>query len=222
MAFAVTGTSDDEVLIHKFRIQIKRKDLQKLHGLQWLNDEICNFYLEMISDRNKRQLADRENLAGATPLNVHFFSSFFYPMLKQSYTRVRTWTRKFDLFQHDMIIIPVHLGQHWTLATINMRQKEIVFYDSMSRSGHEDVMLLLWQYLDDEHKDKKKTPFDYTGWRFYQTEVPQQGNCSDCGVFMLRFADCVAAAKTFDFAQTDMKFFRERIACEILQGELFV
>ena len=31
----------------------------------------------------------------------------------------------------DRIIMPVHLGNHWTCATIDLAAKELVYYDSM-------------------------------------------------------------------------------------------
>ena len=31
----------------------------------------------------------------------------------------------------DRIIMPVHLGNHWTCAVINLAAKELVYYDSM-------------------------------------------------------------------------------------------
>jgi sentrin-specific protease 1 len=36
-----------------------------------------------------------------------------------------------DIFSHDLIIVPVHLGVHWCLATIDFRNKAVKYYDSM-------------------------------------------------------------------------------------------
>jgi len=48
-----------ETLVEAFRAEIKRKDLLTLRGLEWLNDEIVNYYMEMIADRPKRPCAQR-------------------------------------------------------------------------------------------------------------------------------------------------------------------
>lgn len=39
--------TDGEVLVDAHKIQIKSDDLQTLKGLNWLNDEIINFYMQV-------------------------------------------------------------------------------------------------------------------------------------------------------------------------------
>jgi hypothetical protein len=50
-----------EVLASAFNIDIKRSDLLKLKGLDWLNDECINFFMELIADRsaNPKRTYDR-------------------------------------------------------------------------------------------------------------------------------------------------------------------
>ena len=63
---------------------------------------------------------------------VYAFSTFFYPRLMDvGFNAVKRWTKKVDLFSQSLILIPVHLGMHWCLATIDMDAKAIVYYDSM-------------------------------------------------------------------------------------------
>lgn len=39
---------------------------------------------------------------------------------------------KFDIFQKDVVLIPVNHGNvHWTLAAINFRKRRVESYDSM-------------------------------------------------------------------------------------------
>ena len=45
--------SRGEVLVDAHKIQITVKDLDTLSGLNWLNDEIINFYMQMIVERSK-------------------------------------------------------------------------------------------------------------------------------------------------------------------------
>ena len=66
-----------------------RKDIDTLKGLNWLNDEIINFYMQMIADRAK---ADKKNYRA-----VYSFSTFFYPRLMDAgYSSVKRWTKKVD------------------------------------------------------------------------------------------------------------------------------
>ena len=85
-----------QTLVEAHSIPITRKDLDTLRGLNWLNDEIINFYLQMIVERSK----ENDNWP-----NVYAHNTFFLPKLRnQGYSLVRRWTRKVDLFSYDMIL----------------------------------------------------------------------------------------------------------------------
>lgn len=46
------GLTMDEVFARRFNIDVTRKDLLTLAGQNWLNDEVINFYLNLIAERN--------------------------------------------------------------------------------------------------------------------------------------------------------------------------
>ena len=129
---ALASSPQDEVLASAFNIDIRRKDIHTLRGLNWLNDEIINFYMSLIAERSKQ--AD---------LKIHTFTTFFYPkLLKDGYQSLKRWTRKIDVFSYDLILIPIHLGLHWTLAIIDFTCKEIRYYDSMNGNNYECLKAL--------------------------------------------------------------------------------
>lgn len=82
----------------------------------------------------------------------YFFSTFFYQKLTQRgqycYANVRRWTRKVDLLSMDKIIIPLHLGVHWTLAVINIRDKRFEYYDSMAGSKWRYILKVLFTCIN--------------------------------------------------------------------------
>lgn len=43
---ALVPTPSDQILAEKFGLQIKRRDMQTLKGLNWLNDEAWNYLFE--------------------------------------------------------------------------------------------------------------------------------------------------------------------------------
>ena len=45
--------SRGETLVDAHTIKITRKDIDTLKGLNWLNDEVINFYMQMIVQRGK-------------------------------------------------------------------------------------------------------------------------------------------------------------------------
>ena len=65
-----------------------------------------------------------------------------------------------------------------------MTDKEIHYCDSMSGSGKTALQLLL-SYLQEEYKNKKGGDFNRNEWKLVDNgnNVPQQQNCTDCGVF---------------------------------------
>lgn len=204
----------DEVLVEAFNVKITRNLLNALDGRQWLNDEVINFYMELIKDRAAKS-------EGRLP-RVHAMNTFFYPKLaQQGYKSVRRWTKKVDIFACDLVFYPIHLGIHWTLAAIDLRVKEIRYYDSMG-DDNQACLLHLRNYLEHEHLDKKKAAYDTSDWKLISTErdVPQQLNGSDCGVFACIFAEFLSRDAMLDFTQDDITLLRRVIALEILNCKL--
>ena len=172
---------------------IRRRDLRTLRGYNWLNDEIINDYMNLINKRNGKR-------------TLYAFSSFFLPQLAIggfNYENVKCWTTraKIDAFQLERILFPVNLdNKHWTLAVVNVRDKRFEYYDSMGGTNPTAMQnLKLW--LMEESKDKRGEEFNLESWEDYnpRESIPQQTNTSDCGVFTLQFADCIALDLPFDF-----------------------
>jgi sentrin-specific protease 1 len=110
---------------------------------------------------------------------------------------------------------------HWCLAVIFVKEKKIQYYDSMSGSGRQILNNLL-EYLKDEHLKKKETPLDHSEWTLVTStsDTPQQHNGCDCGVFSCIAADHIANGEGLTYDQSDMPYFRQRIAARIRQGKL--
>lgn len=204
-----------QVFIDKFNLRITRADLQTLRGLNWLNDEVINFYTNLIAERGN----------GSDPKmpRVHSMNTFFYPKLvSQGYNTLRRWTKKVDIFAQDMVVIPVHLGMHWCLAIIDFRDKTIKYYDSMGGPNQKCLSALL-DYLKQEHKDKKKSDYDISDWKTSSVkEIPQQMNGSDCGMFACMYAEFLTRNAKILFTQEHMPYFRKKMVLEIITGELMM
>ncbi|KAG2370159.1 cysteine proteinase [Suillus spraguei] len=199
------------------RESVNDRDLSRLLPSQWLNDEIMNFYGAMILTRSE---SNRDPTAKRKILDVHHFSTFFWPKLKnEGYEqgRLAKWTKKIDIFSKDIILIPInHNNSHWSGAAINFRRKRIESYDSMNLDRHQ-VFKVLRSYLDSEHRNKRKKPFDFTGWQNHNPEdTPQQENGYDCGVFTCQFLESLSRGEEeFHFSQRDMAYLRRRMIWEI-------
>ena len=217
---ALAAGDDDEQLVEFENIPVTRSDMRTLHRQNWLNDEVINLFLKLMTAREASKTDDLPK--------CYFAQTNFYTKLAESgkgycYKDVRRWTKKVDVFTKDMIIFPIHChGNHWTLAVINLIAKRFEYYDSLR--GHAgNVLTHLRQWLMDEHEAKKSAPYDTSGFTsvtWPEGTTPQQRNGSDCGVFMTQTADYLARDAKLDFKQEHMAYFRRRMILEILRTQL--
>ncbi|KAJ3360703.1 SUMO1 sentrin specific peptidase 1 [Allomyces javanicus] len=194
-------------------------DFATLRDRAWLNDEIINGYGKLIMARAQ---------SNAALPKLHFFNSFFYPKIRDyGHKQVARWTKKFDLFALDLVLFPVHLGNHWCLGCVNFRRKRIEYYDSLHGSTG-PYFATVRKYLDTEHRAKKgAVPFDFDGWDEYyplapgENQVPRQLNYYDCGVFTCAFMDHVARQEEqWGFTQASMGYWRRRVTYELVTGKV--
>ncbi|XP_013794807.1 sentrin-specific protease 1-like [Limulus polyphemus] len=208
---ALEPTPPDEVLVEGFRLSIRRRDMETLSGLSWLNDEVINFYMNQLMERGKLD---------SYP-SVYAFNTFFYPKLAVGgHSALRRWTRKIDIFSYDLLLVPVHLGMHWCLAVVDFTDKKIKYYDSMGGQNSE-CLKALRTYLQEESLDKKKKEFDMSDWSLeIVKDIPHQMNGSDCGMFACKYAEYVTRRAKINFTQAHMPYFRRRMVYEILTKKL--
>ncbi|CAL2047899.1 unnamed protein product [Caenorhabditis brenneri] len=204
----------EEQLVEGFSMEILRKDLRKLEGPRWLNDNIINFYLQLICHRSLQNPEYPKTFA----LNTYFYGN----LTEKGYASVRRWTKKTDLFSYDLILVPVHKLDHWSLAVVDLAKKKIDLFDSKYDRDME-VLRTLKEYIVEEYEHKKMKQFDFTAWEFRQiTERPRQSddNNSDCGVFLCQYAQCISLRKTPLFSEEDMPNLRKLMVYQILKKNL--
>ncbi|KAJ1524450.1 hypothetical protein ONE63_010947 [Megalurothrips usitatus] len=199
------------VLSTGFSLSIKGSDMRTLRPLTWLNDEVINFYMNLLIERGKQ-----DNYP-----SVYAFNTFFLPqLLSKGYDSLKRWTKKVDVFAHDFVLVPVHRGMHWCMAIIDMKEKVIRYYDSLDGPFPQCADALL-NYLQKESMDKKKQPFDTTGWiKEHAENIPHQNNGSDCGMFACMYAEYASRGAPITFTQEHMPYFRRKVVYEILKRKL--
>ncbi|BFZ58857.1 SUMO1 sentrin specific peptidase 1 [Savitreella phatthalungensis] len=159
--------SDDDVVAEGFNLSITVHDIFTLRPGQWLNDEVINFWLNLIKQRSDdaldassprhkdavaRAVAGRLPADKTGPLKVHCFNTFFYPSLSKSgYSGVKRWARKakVEIGRCDVVLVPVHLGVHWCMAAINLRRRRFEYWDSLHGSPG-NIFSRLREYLAGE------------------------------------------------------------------------
>lgn len=157
------------------------------------------------------------NLITVTNTGVYVYSTFFYPKLAEfGFQGVCKWTKKINIFSKRLLLVPVHLGIHWCLASINVEERKIKYYDSLHRENPA-CLERLREYVIEKSSDCTST----SEWCCSTCkDVPRQLNNSDCGVFVCKVARCLANESSFDFDQCDMANIRRQMVLELLQQKL--
>ncbi|KTF75218.1 hypothetical protein cypCar_00023503 [Cyprinus carpio] len=211
---ALAQTDPNLVLCSAFKLRLTQRDLATLQEGSWLNDEVINFYMNLVMSRSEQEVGGRK---------VYSFSTFLFPKLHiGGHAAVRRWTKAVDLFLYDIILVPLHLGVHWSLAVVDFKFKSVQSYDSMGQR-HDDICNMILLYLKEEFKVKKGKDLDTLKWTLSSlrpSEIPQQKNGSDCGVFVCKYADYISRGRNLTFRQNHMPYFRKAMIWEILNQKL--
>ncbi|KAH9611224.1 hypothetical protein KSS87_018040 [Heliosperma pusillum] len=198
-------------------VSVRKSDVDLLQPDVFVNDTIIDFYITYLRNgipherRHSfhffssfffRKLADLDK----NPSSVSDG--------KAAFQRVRRWTRKVNIFEKDYIFIPVNYNLHWSLIVLCHPGEVANFNDDNidealkelgnrgRRYGQFNFGLCVcagatqqqYDYLLEEWKERHKdTAEDITSkflsLRFLSLELPQQENCSDCGLFLLHYAE---------------------------------
>ncbi|KAI9787126.1 MAG: hypothetical protein M1839_003361 [Geoglossum umbratile] len=200
-----------ELKLNSFRTLLPRPG-----ELGWLDDEIINAYMQAVVDYGNGDVGTRRS----GPPRYHAFNSFFYKKLGESGPGpLARWSKraKIDgekLLQVELIFIPVHLGNHWTLLVVSGTKKSIEYFDSMNGSPVWPLKnTILW--LQNELKDK----WVEDEWKIPNTLGPCQRNGHDCGVFTVTTAKMLMLGiNPLAYSQSDIQMQRRRMAAELHYG----
>ncbi|GAA6000909.1 hypothetical protein JCM10207_004714 [Rhodosporidiobolus poonsookiae] len=204
--------------------EVRGNDIWRLKPGEWLNDSIIDFIGILINLRSKAADDKGDRGEGERRLRkVHCFGQNFYKMFTESgFDKVKRWTRKFDTFDKDIIIVPINQGgNHWVCAAVNIADKRIEYYDSLGRA-RDSVYVNLRKWVEQEHQNRKKEPIDLSSWEnYWDDDRPQQGNAFDCGVFTCMFMESLSRdVEGFDFSQKNMPYLRKKLVLMIKEQSL--
>ncbi|XP_074263582.1 putative ubiquitin-like-specific protease 2B [Silene latifolia] len=193
-------------------VSVRKSDVDLLQPEVFVNDTIIDFYITFLRNgipherRHNfhffssfffRKLADLDK----NPSSVSDG--------KAAFQRVRRWTRKVNIFEKDYIFIPVNYNLHWSLVVLchpgevaNFNDEDInealkvpcILHMDSIRGSHAGLKDLFQSYLLEEWRERGKDTAEdiaskFLNLRFLSLELPQQENCSDCGLFLLHYAE---------------------------------
>ena len=134
---------------------------------------------------------------------------------------------KYDLLYEnisaaDMILCPVLHGDHWCLVAIDLKERRMVYLDSLFNGvGAQTAFTRFAYFLECAFVSQSKV-LDWKEWQYYiipSTEIEQQTNSVDCGVFVVKWAQHIAEGRPLDFSQTQIDDFRYSLILDIANGD---
>jgi hypothetical protein len=240
--------SSCEVLAGRTDLSPKKKGTSWEVGDEWVSSIMHQFDMstivegECLNDEvvNGMMMILRASMRTGAPgfARCFFMTSFFYNMLyaddsRYNYDKVRRHTNPRKMLRaegvtasiftdFDLVLFPVHLGNHWICVVVNMQAHAVEVYDSSSNAYKEDSQQVgehVVRWVGDEYAathDGKQPP---DRWRLQLCEAcPQQNDCSSCGVFAVLAAMYRAMAKDWDYDQSHMLMFRKMMAQAIMDN----
>jgi len=203
--FARANQIPNSTVADAFRIELKFVDLATLRPGKWLNDNVIDMFLAMVTAKNPDKL-------------FAFTTHFFTRLDEDGYSAVRRWAirKKLNVFKPDFVFVPVNQGNmHWTLAVVNNREKRLEFYDSLpSRKGQHELKVLKG-YLENEANRLNVAMPEYQLVPF--AEGPRQSNGSDCGVFVCENVRRLSANLGLNYNQKNMPDVRLHMANSLIE-----
>ena len=174
---------DKDILSNHF-LELRRSDYRSLTGRNLLNDNVINEYFHLIGQRNKK-----ERLASVYQFSTHSCSWLETGNFDTQYAIVESWI-KVDLTEMELILIPIHKNEHWTLISVDVKKQVLSYYDSIrgsrkTASAPRTIKRFLEKYWEQKGKviNLKKVVVE---------NAPVQGNAYDCGVFVCQNAEKIA------------------------------
>ncbi|KAG0755870.1 hypothetical protein G6F57_011824 [Rhizopus arrhizus] len=194
---------DKHILMYPFTTSKQHsvywEDIERLKKDRFLNDTIINIYPRIWQDEYPNN-------------KIYVYTSFFFTKLKESKTpeelsNLSRWTQGVNLFEKDLLIIPVAEHSHWFLVLVanpgacigsstitdnhfengklDKQKSYIMVIDSLGGTQRH-VRESITKYLKAEAK--KKYNIDESSFiapQFVRVESPIQDNHYDCGVYCL-------------------------------------
>jgi len=218
------ASNDQQILTKVQRYSVRMRSLRRLYQGLELDNTVVNAYCTMLQDKC---MTRRVKIMGTS-----FFSRLYNPDGINKYQpsdtlnlkQVASYTRTLDIFQYQLILIPVLLKHHWTLIAVDTTAEQIRYYDSGPGDGLQYITAVKrWlAYEWNGNTATNSTQFPSDQWRLCPSTAaitPQQEDNLNCGIFMLMFVELLATGRDVGCFNAEFRLRARRyIAMSLLRG----
>lgn len=196
-------TDENEIVSTIQDIPVTQQDLGRLRNNDRLNDNLIQFYLELLIQK--------------TQVSMFAFPTYYYARLETIgfTTEPQRWVLS-DLSRVDKFLLPIYHSreQHWSLVYVETIEKNVYHFDSLFGSSSV-VLNNVKSHFNNLIRPKLENMYEWNS--VYYNEVPRQTNGIDCGVFVCLYSRHVILERDFSFSQRDINQWRKIIEHEIVQ-----
>ena len=124
---------------------------------------------------------------------------------------------KEDLTESDIVLVPIHKDDHWTLISVVIKERKIEYYDSiLSTRNYSKAPKVFRTFFNRYFEEKHKQ----AGFKVdVKKDAPVQRNGHDCGIFVCLEAEEIARVG-YVRKQYDTSNVRMKIMINISKGNL--
>ena len=214
------SSNQDITIVKAFGISLQPKDIQSLvieskNNERWLNDNIVNFYFSLLINANKQKTKD-----------IIALPSQSFQKYQSKGNNIKLI--KENIFDYNQILVPVCYENHWSMAVIKTNEKKVRYFDSLGKQTQAKTRNdLLKKYITNiitADAEQKKIKIKISEWVFRaESNVQQQTNSYDCGLFVCSFAKSIIDnnwSPSITFAERELEIIRNRMSKEIMNCEL--
>ena len=189
-------------------LKLYRRDMKELDSENWLRGNMIDFYLQLCVRGNPLQLA----------FPTHFYNIISQHEVRTNYARVRRLTLNTNLFDLKLLLLPIHLTNHWVLVSVHGLDTGLVqikLHDPKYKDRFSHVLDSVRDYLEVEHEEKMKEALNATVELIVEYNIPSQSNDHDCGIYLCQLAKCLAKQVDPNFSESDMPALRTQMKKEV-------
>lgn len=222
--------------IPSVNLKLRGKDIARLRGRRWLNDEVLNAFISLVNARNAQafrsvDMHQSERWRLSRP-RTYVFNTFFYTRLMcpgYDYNGVKRWPRRanVDIASLDLVLVPINIDNfHWVLAAVDARRRRFVYFDSMCNPDSTKVLKNLRRWYCDELSATKGAAalarLSISSWADVENPawLPQQRDSGSCGVYSMYLADYLELGKLPKFTDEHVTVLRQKAILFLITGRL--
>lgn len=210
----------DEILVGDFKtiqpsmsaeeIEMMKKFSLRFREVGWLNDKVVNASLKLLEVSSRKM-----------GIKVFAAESFVIEKIRTSeeLSQLKSWKwmKKIDFSNQDLVLLPMCHASHWTLGVVNVKQKELLHYDSKSeKQGKSTTSGEL--FFSCMRKIMAADNMDVPSWKNISPTTPQQCDGQSCGVYVIKVAEFVVEEKKPFISQDEVNNLRLQIALNLLKN----